>query len=54
MGLHIIIDQLCGERVKKLGCRELSHTYVNPIYCNHADFQLTLHLSCTAWFNRHV
>ena len=27
---------------KKRWCRELSHTYVNPIFCNHADFQLKL------------
>ena len=43
----IIMDHLCDERVKKT----LSHPYVSLIYCNHADFQLTLCLSCTAWLD---
>ena len=39
MGLDILMDHLWGDRVKKIGV-EISHrpTYVNPIYCNHADF----------------
>ena len=45
MGPYILMDHLCGDRVKKIGV-EISHrpTYVNPIYCNHADFLLTLRL----------
>ena len=39
MGLDILMDHLCGDRVKKNGV-EISHrpTYFNPIYCNHSDF----------------
>ena len=39
MGLHILMDQSCGERVKNFDV-ELSHTHVNPINTSYNVFDV--------------
>ena len=42
MGLHILLDQLCGDRVRKNFDVKLSHTQVNSKNTSHNFFDLPI------------